>query len=85
VRTRHPNLGYPRFGDVKRWDLLRRIAKRAKQCEAVWEFDGAGSRHDIWILNNQKIPVPRHSEIGEGLAESIFKQCEFALGERWWK
>lgn len=70
---------------MKQRDLLSRIAKRAKEVGADWRFKGPGGRHDIWILNGQKIPVPRHREIGEGLAVTIFKECEFALGERWWK
>jgi hypothetical protein len=70
---------------MKQRDLLKRIAKQAKQCGVDWALHGPGGRHDIWILDGQKIPVPRHTEIGEGLAESIFKDCEFALGKRWWK
>jgi len=27
----------------------------------------------------------RHVEIGPGLTEDIFKQCERELGERWWR
>ena len=31
------------------------------------------------------VTVPRHSEIPDGMAETIFKQLEPALGRRWWK
>ncbi len=70
---------------MKKRELLRRIARQAKERKVEWVFDGPGSKHDIWILKGRKIPVPRHTEIGEGLAEDIFKDCEFALGKRWWK
>jgi hypothetical protein len=70
---------------MKKRDLINRIAKRAKQQGVAWAEGEPGSKHDRWYLEGQLIPVPRHTDIGEGLAESIFKDCEFALGKRWWK
>lgn len=70
---------------MKKRDLLRRIAKQAKLCGVEWVLHRQGSNHEIWTLGGEKIPVPRHTELGEDLAGSIFKECEPKLGERWWK
>jgi hypothetical protein len=37
------------------------------------------------IKGGARIPIPRHVEIDDNLAEQIFKECEPELGERWWK
>jgi hypothetical protein len=37
------------------------------------------------IKGGARIPIPRHVEIDDNLAEQIFKECEPESGERWWK
>ncbi len=29
--------------------------------------------------------VPRHTEIDDGLAEKMFRECEEVLGRGWWR
>ena len=44
-----------------------------------------GGSHTIYRLGSTVIPIPRHTELGENLALSIFKECQGELGEKWWK
>lgn len=50
-----------------------------------WTVDRQGANHTVFRLGATMIPVPRHTEIDNRLAEAIFKQSEPELGERWWK
>ncbi|MEI6623434.1 MAG: hypothetical protein WCP28_16165 [Actinomycetes bacterium] len=70
---------------MKRAVLLAKISKAAGKQGAVWELHREGGNHSICTLNGDVIPVPRHNEINEITATGIMKQCEFALGEKWWK
>lgn len=64
---------------------MRRIGRAAKRSGVAWCLAREGSRHSIFVLGAVTIPIPRHAEIGEGLAVDIFKECESELGSRWWK
>jgi hypothetical protein len=69
---------------VKRRDLIRQITKAAKA--KGMRFEPVRSRkHDAFSLDGLIIPIPRHREIGEGLASDIRKECEPKLGRRWWR
>ena len=70
---------------MRRREILKRIAAQAKAAGVTWEVHREGANHTIYRLGNTVIPVPRHIEIGPGLSEEIFKQCEAELGERWWR
>lgn len=70
---------------VKRRDLVRRIAAQANTLAISWQLLRRGANHDLYALDELPIPIPRHTEIGEALAEVIFKECEPKLGRRWWK
>jgi hypothetical protein len=71
---------------VKRDALLKRIGQEAKRQEIEWEIDREGANHTVYRLGRTtKIPVPRHTEIDERLAEEIFKECAADLGRRWWR
>lgn len=37
------------------------------------------------VFDGLKIPVPRHNEVRELTARSIYKQTAEKLGEDWWK
>ncbi|TLP79946.1 type II toxin-antitoxin system HicA family toxin [Nesterenkonia sphaerica] len=70
----------------KKRDLVRRLQKAAKAQGVTFEqADRRGGRHDIYKLDGQVIPIPRHTEINEMTAEAIYKQAEVKLGKRWWK
>jgi hypothetical protein len=70
---------------VKRRQLIKRIADQAKTASIEWRQEREGSNHTLCRLGNTMIPIPRHSEIDDRLAERILKECEAELGERWWR
>lgn len=70
---------------MKRREILKRISERAKVAGVIWEVRREGANHTVYRLGASTVPIPRHVEIGPGLSEEIFKQCEPELGERWWK
>lgn len=69
---------------MKRRDLISKIAEEAKRQKVAW-VPGEGGKHSAYRLGGMLIPIPRHNEIGEGLAREIFKQCEPGLGKDWWR
>ena len=65
--------------------VIRKIGKAAGQRGVVWELFKEGGNHTIYLLGGERIPVPRHTEIDEGLAEKMFRECEEVLGRGWWR
>jgi len=41
-----------------------------------WVFPRAGGKHDVWTNGEDEEFVPRHTEIGEGLARKILKRAQ---------
>lgn len=41
--------------------------------------------HDIWVCDGKRISIPRHREIVEPTALSIFRELEEKLGVNWWR
>lgn len=70
---------------MRKRDLLKQIGDEARAQKRVWALLRQGANHEVWILDGVRIPIPRHSEVGEMLAVQIFKQCESKLGEGWWR
>lgn len=70
---------------MKRQVLLSRIAEAARKNGATWQWEREGGNHTIYTLNGTTIPIPRHREIGERLANNIFGECEETFGKGWWK
>lgn len=70
---------------MKRGELIGRIKRQAKISKVGWHTDHEGANHIVYRLGATMIPIPRHREIGPGVTEAIFKECEAELGERWWK
>lgn len=68
---------------TKRRDILKTIKAAAKERGVSFEVS-EGGKHSIVILDGAKFPVPRHTEIGEGLTRTIYSQCALKLGEDWW-
>jgi hypothetical protein len=64
--------------------LISKIEQAAKANGADWSVREGGN-HTVGLLNGQIVPIPRHREIEERTARSIFKQCENALGKEWWR
>ncbi|MCI2264551.1 type II toxin-antitoxin system HicA family toxin [Sediminivirga luteola] len=70
---------------TKRRDIIRRIVEAAKKRGMSFALTHEGGRHSIYKLDGLTIPIPRHREIGEGVTEAIYKQCEPKLGKGWWR
>lgn len=52
----------------------------------VWKSPSKqGGRHTLLILDGVRIPVGRHSDIPDLLAQKIYKETEPKLGKDWWK
>jgi hypothetical protein len=70
---------------MRRREIIKRITKAAKTQGFAFTLDREGANHSVYKLNDTIIPIPRHNEIGEGLAREIFKECSEVLGKEWWK
>ena len=68
----------PRFGPIKRKDLIRYLKKE--------EFEGpySGGKHQFMIKGDitLRIPNPHQSDIGKGLLERILRQANISK-EKW--
>lgn len=53
---------------MKSRDLIRLLEK------AGFKLQRNGSNHDIYVRNNEVVPVPRHKEVKERLAKDIIKK-----------
>jgi hypothetical protein len=70
---------------MKRDELLRRIATRAREQGVGWKLDRQGANHEIWRCGAVRVPIPRHVEIGNGVAQMVFEELETELGKDWWR
>jgi hypothetical protein len=70
---------------VKRRDVIRRIRDEARRQEVGWAIEREGRNHTLYRLGAIMIPIPRHAELDDHVAEEVFKECEAELGERWWR
>ncbi|MBB2890202.1 hypothetical protein [Flexivirga oryzae] len=70
---------------MNRRDVIKKIKKAAKDGGVSWELRENGKRHDLYDLDGVMIPIPRHNEITEQMAEIIWKECESKLGQGWWR
>lgn len=53
---------------MKRADLIKKL-------ESIgFRFERHGSKHDIYIRDKDREPIPRHREINEKLANAILKK-----------
>lgn len=69
---------------MKRNDVLKQIRKAAKR-QGVHVETFSMTNHDGLVCGEARTTIPRHTEIPDRMAETIFKQLEPALGSRWWK
>lgn len=70
------------LNNVSRGELERQIAALVKATGATWEPVGSHGPHDKFRLNGRSIMIPRHREIGEGLARAILRQIQRALEQQ---
>jgi hypothetical protein len=84
-RTCLTRLARSRLTCIKPRDVVRKIGKAAGQRGVVREPFKEGGNHTIYLLGGKRIPVSRHTEIDDGLAEKMFRECEEVLGRGWWR
>jgi hypothetical protein len=70
---------------VRKADLLREIAKRAKAATTPWGLIRQGAEHERWRCGKTSISVPRHNELTDGVVDRIRKDLEQEFGEDWWR
>ena len=70
---------------TKRRDIIKIIAAAAAAQAVTFTVTREGSRHTVYDLDGIKIPIPRHNEIGNRMAEVIYKEVAAKLGKDWWK
>lgn len=66
-------------------DIVKRISREAKRQGLGFTFDREGANHTVYLLDGLMIPIPRHREIGSGLTEQIYRECQDKLGKGWWR
>jgi len=59
-----------KVGAVKKRKLIKEIKKLG------FKFARHGASHDIFSLDGKGLPIPRHREINEMLAQVILKNAE---------
>lgn len=69
---------------TKRRDILAKLKKAAKAAGLSYETIEGGN-HTVVLLDGMRLPVARHNEIDNIMAEVIYKQAEAKLGKGWWK
>jgi hypothetical protein len=70
---------------TKRRDLIKTIKAAAKTQDLTFEVDHEGGRHTVFSLDGLMIPIGRHAEIDNQMAEIIYKECTPKLGRNWWR
>jgi mRNA interferase HicA len=70
---------------MKRDELLRRIARMAREKGVVVRLDRQGANHEVWRCGAVEVSVPRHREINDVTAIGICRSLEAELGEGWWR
>jgi hypothetical protein len=70
---------------MKRRQILSTIALEARRRGKDWQHLRDGANHEIWRCGFVEVPIPRHTELGNRMAETIFKELEGELGKDWWR
>ncbi|MFE3544101.1 hypothetical protein ACFXK0_14155 [Nocardia sp. NPDC059177] len=69
---------------TKRRDIIKKIRDAAKAKGLDVDLNEGGN-HSILSVDGVTIPVPRHNEVRENTARTIYEQAESKLGKDWWK
>ena len=70
---------------MRRAELIKKIRREAKRQGVSWTSAGGQGPHETFWLGKSKIPLPRHTEIGERTMQDILHECEAELGKGWWR
>jgi alpha-L-fucosidase len=70
---------------TKRRDVIKTIAAEAKRQGVVFGVEREGANHTVFNLDGLMIPIGRHNDLDNQMAEIIYKEAAEKLGKRWWK
>ena len=70
---------------TRRREVVRRIGIAARRSGLEWFEVREGANHTVYNLDGLMIPIARHSEIDNQMAEIIYKECAAKLGKDWWR
>lgn len=68
----------------RRW-LIKPMEQAAKRKNITFESIRQRGSHEIFQLDGLMIPIPRHNEIDNDLANIICKEAEAKLGKGWYQ
>lgn len=68
----------------RRW-LIKLMKQAAERKNVTFESIRQGGSHEIFQLDGLMIPIPRHNEIDNDLADIICKEAEAKLGKGWYQ
>jgi mRNA interferase HicA len=54
---------------------MKRRERERRLREQGWQLARHGKRHDVWLLGEREIAVPRHTDINEYTARAILKEA----------
>ncbi len=63
---------------MKKTELIKRLRKIAKASDTELAFVREGKAHEHWSIADQRLIIPRHSEINERTAAGIIKVAKEA-------
>jgi len=63
---------------VKKRDLMKHLREIANSAGTELVFLREG-KHEVWSLGGERLYIPRHREISEGVAASIIKRARSTL------
>ncbi|WEV58667.1 type II toxin-antitoxin system HicA family toxin [Bifidobacterium sp. ESL0728] len=69
---------------VQRKWLIKALRKEAK-AQGIQVRERQGGNHEIFYLDNLRIPIPRHNELEKPTAQLIIKEASAKLGKDWLK
>ena len=70
---------------LKRKHLVKKIGQESKRRGVRWESLRDVGGHEVFDLDGVRISIPRHTEVGEGLATDILQDTQSKLGKGWWR
>jgi hypothetical protein len=65
--------------------LAHRVEQGTFNPKVPGSSPGRPTGHEVWKLGETIIPIPRHTELGQGLTSKIRRQCEDELRRDWWR
>jgi predicted RNA binding protein YcfA (HicA-like mRNA interferase family) len=65
--------------------LVRKIRDAATGQGVDFEMKRQRGSHQMWTCGHTAVVIPKHTEVNELTARSIFKTLEAELGKEWWK